>query len=59
MYNKGESRAQRIIVESIKYHLLPFVVDLKTSMAMYGNLVIFTLKVHKFKRFPRGINYID
>lgn len=34
-YKKGEVRAQRIIVESIKYFLIPFVENLKTSRAMY------------------------
>ena len=38
-YKKGEVRAQKIIVESIKDHLVPFVVDLKTSKAMYDKLV--------------------
>ena len=33
-YKKGEVRAQRIIVELIKDHLVPFVDDLKTSKAM-------------------------
>ena len=34
-YKKGEVRAQRIIVESIKDYLIPFVANLKTSKAMY------------------------
>ena len=38
-YKKGEVRAQRIIVESIKYHLVPFVANLKNSKAMYGKLL--------------------
>lgn len=36
---KGEALSQRIIVESIKDHLVPFVVDLKTSKNMYDTLV--------------------
>lgn len=38
-YTKGEVRVQRIIVESIKNHLVPFVSDLKTSKAMYDRLL--------------------
>ena len=38
-YKKGEVRAQRIIVESIKDSLVPFVANLKTSKAMYDKLV--------------------
>lgn len=38
-YKKGELRAQRIIVESIKDHLFPFLFYLKTSKAMYKKLV--------------------
>lgn len=38
-YKKGEVRAQRIIVESIKDHHVPFIADLKTSKAMYDMLV--------------------
>ena len=38
-YKKGEVRAQRIIVESIKDHLVPFIADLKTCKAMYDKLV--------------------
>lgn len=38
-YNKWEVRAQRIIVESIKYYLIPFFASLKTSKAMYDKLV--------------------
>ena len=38
-YKKGEVMEQKIIVESIKYHLVPFVTNLKTSKAMYDKLV--------------------
>lgn len=37
--NKGELGAQRIILESIKDRLTPFVSNLKTSKAMYDKLV--------------------
>jgi len=37
-YKKGEVRAQRIIFESIKDPLVPFVPNLKTSKAMYDKL---------------------
>lgn len=38
-YKKGQVKAQRIIVDSIEDHLVPFVVDLKTTKAMYDKLV--------------------
>ena len=38
-YKKGEVRAQRIIVESIKDHLFPFIVYLNRSKDMYNKLV--------------------
>ena len=38
-YKKGEVRAQRIIVESIKDHIITFIADLKISKAMYDKLV--------------------
>lgn len=38
-YKKGEVRAQRIIVESIKDSPVPSVTTLKTSRAMYDKLV--------------------
>lgn len=36
---KGEVRAQRIMVESNKDHIVPFVSNLNTSKAMYGKLI--------------------
>lgn len=38
-YNKGELRSQMIIIESIKDFFIPFVENLKTTKAMYTNLV--------------------
>lgn len=38
-YKKGEVRAQRIIMESIKDSLALFVANMKTSKAMYDKLV--------------------
>jgi len=38
-YTKGEFRAQRILIESIKDHLIPFVAYLSTSKAIYDKLV--------------------
>ena len=38
-YKKKEVRAQRILIESIKDHLVPFINDLKTSKFMYDKLV--------------------
>lgn len=49
-YKKGEVRAQRIIVESIINHLVPFVANLKTSKAMYDKLVNLYSIVHQNKR---------
>lgn len=40
-YKKGEVWAERIIIESIKDHLVPFVANLKTSKAIYDKLVNF------------------
>lgn len=34
-----EIKAKRILVESIKYHLIPFVYELKTLKEMYDTLV--------------------
>ena len=36
---KGEVRAQRILIESIKDSLIPYVAKLKTSKEIYDNLV--------------------
>lgn len=38
-YNKGEIRAQRILIESTKYYLIIFIADLGTSKAIYDKLV--------------------
>lgn len=39
IYNKGEVRAQRIIIESIKYHLAPIVFYLISYKDIYDKLV--------------------
>ena len=38
-YKKGEVSAQMIIVEYIKYYLVTFIANMKTSKAMYSKLV--------------------
>ena len=38
-YMKGEVRAQRILIESIKDPLIPYVSKLKTSKEIYDKLV--------------------
>lgn len=38
-YMKGEVRAQRIMIESIKYSLIPYVSKLETAKAIYNKLV--------------------
>ena len=38
-YTKGEVRAQRMLIETIKGHLFPFITDLGTSKAIYDKLV--------------------
>lgn len=38
-YTKGEVRAQRFLVESVKDHLIPFVADLGIFEAIYDKLV--------------------
>lgn len=38
-YKKGEVRAQRILIESIKDHLISFIADFSTSKAIYDKLV--------------------
>lgn len=38
-YMKGEVRAQKILIESIKYSLIPYVSKLETSKEIYDKLV--------------------
>jgi hypothetical protein len=39
-YMKGEVRAQRILIESIKDTLIPYVSNLETSKEIFENLVL-------------------
>lgn len=57
-YQKGEVRAQRIIVESIKDSLVPFVTNLKTSKAMYDKLVnLYSVSTTQLKMLLRNKLY--
>lgn len=38
-YMKGEIKSQRILIESIKGHIITFVIDLTTSKAIYEKFV--------------------
>ena len=38
-HKKAEVKEQRILIGSIKDHLLPFILELKNSTKLYGTLV--------------------
>ena len=38
-YKKNEAKAKRILIDSVKDHLIPHIVELKTSKAKYDALV--------------------
>jgi hypothetical protein len=38
-HKKNEAKAKRILIYSIKYHLIPHIVELKTSKEMFDALV--------------------
>lgn len=57
-YKKVDVRAHRIIVESIKDHLVPFVANLNTSKAMHDELVnLFSISTSRQKMSLRNKLY--
>jgi hypothetical protein len=38
-HKKNEEKSKRILIDSIKYHLIPHIVELKTAKGMFDALV--------------------
>ena len=47
-HKKSEAKAKRILIDSVKDHLIPHIAELKTSKEMYGALVGFLKSKNKF-----------